>query len=96
MAEPLSAAEEAHLRQCSSLGGEDLRRVWATLDAARMVIDIQTKQNTHLAVSLADARERAIIAETELAREREAHKQARLNTYEVVESVNDSPRGSSR
>ena len=35
MTESLTAEEEAHLRQCSSLGGEDLRRVWATLDAAR-------------------------------------------------------------
>jgi len=40
VAEPLSAAEEAHLRQCSSLGGEDLRRVWATLDAARAERDL--------------------------------------------------------
>ena len=51
MAEPLSAEEEAHLRQCSSLGGEDLRRVWATLDAARVeVARLQSLVDSHEAV----------------------------------------------
>ena len=46
MADALTAEEEAHRRQCCALGGQDLRRVWATLDAARAERD-EAREQAH-------------------------------------------------
>ena len=97
MTESLTAEEEAHLRQCSSLGGEDLRRVWATLDAVRaerdeakfkldvmfevVVSDVWAKAGARLIAEREEAR-----AERDEARAETARLQSLVDSYKAPDA----------